>query len=250
MEGIIFLVGVLALVAMMGGLVGFFTLFSSKKDNTSMVQQLERDIETLKVRVHRFEDATKTAVMASAMDESTAAEANAFKPAQTDSKKVAHAIKPLGPNFLEKGIKSAIDCLLGGNTMVRSGVVISFLGVSFLLKFAGDNNFISIDLRLAAVALLGIALLVFGSNQREKRQEYAWAIQVGGIGVLYLTIFAAFKLYALIPASLAFGLIMVVAFLSASIAVLQSALPQAILGFTGGFLVPIFTSTGHGSHVG
>lgn len=157
---------------------------------------------------------------------------------------------PVEPGMIEKGFAAAKNWLLGGNTLVRSGVVILFIGVSFLLKFAADNNFIPIELRLTVVALGGIGLLAFGWRLRDERVEFSWALQGGGVGVLYLTIFAAFKLYQLIPAGAAFALLTVVAFLSALIAVLQSAMPLAILGFAGGFMAPIFTSTGQGSHVG
>ncbi len=159
-------------------------------------------------------------------------------------------IKPAEPNFIEKGISAAKGWLFGGNTLVRSGIVILFIGISFLLKLAVDNGFIPIELRLAAVALGGIALLVVGWRLRDKRTEYSWALQGGGIGVLYLTIFAALKMYQLIPAGAAFPLLVAVAFLSAFIAVKQSAMPLAILGFAGGFLAPVLTSTGNGSHVG
>lgn len=159
-------------------------------------------------------------------------------------------IKPLEPNFIYKGITAAKNWLFGGNTLVRSGIVILFIGISFLLKLAVDNGFIPIELRLAAVALGGIALLVVGWRLRDKRTEYSWALQGGGIGVLYLTIFASLKLYQLIPAGAAFPLLVAIAFLSAFIAVKQSAMPLAVLGFAGGFLAPILTSTGNGSHVG
>jgi uncharacterized membrane protein len=159
-------------------------------------------------------------------------------------------IKRVEPNFIEKGITAAKDWLFGGNTLVRSGIVILFIGISFLLKLAVDNGFIPIELRLAAVALGGIALLVVGWRLRDKRTEYSWALQGGGIGILYLTIFATLKLYQLIPAGAAFPLLVVIAFLSAFIAVKQSAMPLAVLGFAGGFLAPVLTSTGHGSHVG
>ncbi len=158
--------------------------------------------------------------------------------------------KPVEPNFIERGIAAAKSWLFGGNTMVRTGIIVLFIGISFLLKLAVDKNMIPIELRLMAVALGGIALLVVGWRLRDKRAQYSWALQGGGIGVLYLTIFAAMKLYQLIPAGPAFTLLAAVAFLSAFIAVKQSAMPLAILGFAGGFLAPILTSTGHGSHVG
>ena len=160
------------------------------------------------------------------------------------------AFKPVEPNFIERGIAAGKGWLFGGNTMVRAGIVVLFIGISFLLKLAVDKNMIPIELRLVAVALGGMALLVVGWRLRDKRTQYSWALQGGGIGVLYLTIFAAMKLYQLIPAGPAFALLAAVAFLSAFIAVKQSALPLAILGFAGGFLAPILTSTGSNNYVG
>ncbi len=157
---------------------------------------------------------------------------------------------PTEPNFVEKGIIAAKDWLFGGNTLVRAGIVILFIGISFFLQIAIAAGIIPIELRLAAVALGSVALLVTGWRLRDKRPQYSWTLQGGGIGVLYLTIFAALKLYQLIPAGPAFALLVAIAFLSAFIAVKQSAMPLAILGFAGGFLAPVLTSTGHGSHVG
>jgi uncharacterized membrane protein len=154
------------------------------------------------------------------------------------------------PNIVDKAFDFAKDWLLGGNTLVRSGIVLLFIGISFLIKYVAENSNVPIELRLTGIALFGVALLVFGWRLRNKRAEYAWALQGGGIGVLYLTIFATMKVYQLIPASAAFTLLIIIALLSAVIAILQNALPLAILGFTGGFLAPIFTSTGGGSHVG
>ncbi len=159
-------------------------------------------------------------------------------------------ITPESLNIIEQMFALAKNWLFGGNTMVRAGVVILFIGISFLLKMVVDNGIIPIQLRLAAIAVGGLALLAIGWRLREKRTQYAWALQGGGVGVLYLTIFSALKLYGLIPAGTAFTLLAAVAFLSALIAIKQSAMPLAILGFTGGFLAPILTSTGDGSHVG
>ncbi len=158
-------------------------------------------------------------------------------------------IKRAEPNFIEKGITAAKDWLFGGNTLVRSGIVILFMGFSFLIKYAAEHTQVPIELRMMGIALSGIGLLALGWRLRHSRPQYSWALQGGGIGVLYLTIFAALKMYQLIPAGAAFPLLVVVAFLSAFIAVKQSAMPLAILGFAGGFLAPVFTSTGHGSHV-
>lgn len=137
----------------------------------------------------------------------------------------------------------------GGNTIVRAAVAILFIGVAFLLRYAAEHAVIPIEVRLAGVALGGLALVVTGWRLRGKRRGYALSLQGGGIGVIYLTLFAAFRLYGLLPGGLAFGLLAALAAVSALLAVLQNALPLAVLGFSGGFLAPVLTSTGQGSHV-
>jgi uncharacterized membrane protein len=137
----------------------------------------------------------------------------------------------------------------GGNTLVRVGVIVLFFGVAFLLKFAADRGFVPIELRLAGVAFGGIALLVVGWRLRGARAGYALMLQGAGIGVLYLTVFAALRLYRLLPAELAFALLAGIAVFSAVMAVLQNSRSLAITGAAGGFLAPILASTGGGSHV-
>jgi len=137
----------------------------------------------------------------------------------------------------------------GGNLMVKIGVIILFFGVSFLVKFAAERGMIPIELRLAVVTAGAIALLVVGWRLRTVREQYALVLQGGGVGILYLTVFAAFRLYALIPAPLTFGLLVAICVLSSALAVIQESRTLAVLGVSGGFLAPILASTGSGSHV-
>jgi uncharacterized membrane protein len=156
--------------------------------------------------------------------------------------------KPLPPQTPEE--PSALwNFFFGGNTLVRVGIAVLFLGVAFLLKYATDRGFVPIELRLAAVAAGGIALLAFGWRLREKRAAYALMLQGGGVGVLYLTVFAGLRLYHLIPAGFAFVLLAFIAVFSALLAITQDSRALAITGVAGGFLAPILTSTGGGNHV-
>ncbi|HXV08906.1 MAG TPA: DUF2339 domain-containing protein [Burkholderiales bacterium] len=139
--------------------------------------------------------------------------------------------------------------LVGGNTVVRVGVVVLFFGVAFLLKYAYDHTHIPIQVRLIAVALGAVVLLVIGWRLRLRRRGYALALQGAGIGALYLTVFASFRLFGLLPSGAALVLLFFIAALSAALAVLQSSQSLAILGASGGFLAPVLTSTGGGSHV-
>ncbi len=139
--------------------------------------------------------------------------------------------------------------LVGGNTVVRVGVVVLFIGLSFLAKYAAENAILPAELRLALVGAVGIGLLLIGFRFRHARPGYALTLQGAGVAVLYLTVFSSFRLYQLVPPGLALGVMVAVCALSTAIALLQNARALAVIGFAGGFLAPILASTGEGSHV-
>jgi uncharacterized membrane protein len=137
----------------------------------------------------------------------------------------------------------------GGNTLVRVGVIVLFFGVAFLLRYMAEHSHIPIEVRLTGIALASIALIIFGWRLRTTRGGYALALQGGGVGILYLIIFAALRLYSILPATIAFLLLALIAILSAILAILQNSMSFALLAVSGGFLAPVLASTGQGSHV-
>jgi uncharacterized membrane protein len=137
----------------------------------------------------------------------------------------------------------------GGNLVVRVGIIVLFFGVAFLLKYAAEHSRLPIEARLVGVALAAFGLFALGWRQRSKRPGFSLSLQGGAIGVLYLTIFSAFRLYHLLPPGLAFALLAVLGVASGLLALKQDSLSFAMLGAAGGFLAPILASTGHGSHV-
>jgi uncharacterized membrane protein len=139
--------------------------------------------------------------------------------------------------------------LTGGNALVRVGVVVLFFGVAFLLKYAYEHSHVPIEVRLIGVALGAAVMLVIGWRLRASKPVYALAMQGGGVGLLYLIVFGAFRLFDLIPGEVAFFLLVAIAAFSAVLAVLQNAMSLAVLGVSGGFLAPVLASTGGGSHV-
>lgn len=136
-----------------------------------------------------------------------------------------------------------------GNVVVRVGIVVLFFGVAFLLKFAIDRQLLPIELRLTAAGLAAIVLIGLGWRLREKRAGYALLIQGGGIGIFYLTVYAAAKLYHLLPLGLALLLMVAVVILSSLLALWQNSRALAAFGIAGGFLAPVLTSSGGGNHV-
>lgn len=133
---------------------------------------------------------------------------------------------------------------------MRVGIIILFVGVSFLLNFAIDKGFIPIELRLSVIAGFALLLLSVGWKLHDKRAGYALLIQGGAVGLLYLIIFASFNLYQVLPASLAFVFLVIIVALTSSLAILQNALSLVLFAVIGGFLAPILTSTGSNNYIG
>ncbi|MEO7432380.1 MAG: DUF2339 domain-containing protein [Dokdonella sp.] len=159
--------------------------------------------------------------------------------------------RPAEPDVFAKAINWISRWFSEGNVPVKVGMLVLFAGVAALLKYASDEGWLHlpIELRLAAITLAAIAALAFGWHVRERKRSFALALQGGAIGILLLTVFAAFRVYDLIPAGGAFALMLVLVAGAGVIAVMQDALALAVLGILAGFAAPILLSTGSGDHV-
>lgn len=158
------------------------------------------------------------------------------------------ALEPQQPSF--SILTKAKDWLFGGNPFVRLGVVILFIGVVFLLRYSIQRNLVPVELRLISAAIGALALLGFGWKLRERAGAYGLILQAGGVGLLYLTVFAAYSLYHLIPSLAAFALLMLFVVGATALAVLQNSLPLAVFATVGGFLAPLLTSSGSNNYIG
>ena len=159
--------------------------------------------------------------------------------------------EPARPDPVTLAARAVRRWFTEGNVPVKVGVLVLFAGVAALLKYASDQGWMTlpIELRLAGIAMAGLAGLVFGWRQREARRGFALSLQGGAVGVLLLVVFAAFKLYHLLPAGAALGLSIVIVAAAGVLAVVQNALALALLAVLAGFLAPIWLSSGGGNHV-
>ena len=158
---------------------------------------------------------------------------------------------PRGPGPLERLVAGIKHWFTEGNVPVKVGMLVLLAGVAALLKYASDQGWLTlpVPLRLAAISAAALAGLWFGWRQRLQRPSFALALQGGAIGVLLLVLFAAAKLYPLMPIPAAFALSVVLVAGLCVLAVLQDSRTLAVLGILAGFLAPIWLSTGRGNHV-
>lgn len=161
------------------------------------------------------------------------------------------SVVPAGPSWVERLVEAGKRWITEGNVPVKVGMLVLFAGVAAFLKYASDQGLfhMPISVRLSLVALAAIAGVAFGWLQRDKRRSFALALQGGAIGVLVMTVFAAYRLYGLLPATATFALLIVFVAGLGVLAVLQDALALAVLGLIAGFAAPIIASTGQGNHV-
>lgn len=175
---------------------------------------------------------------------------NSYLPDQSTPKESASNQPSSIERISKKVIGTAWDWVCGGNVFVRVGVIILFMGVSFLMRYAVHQNVVPIELRLTAVAGLAIALLLWGWAKRHKHQSFSLVVQGGGIGLLYLTIFASYSFYDMLDSTSAFLLLGVIVTLAAILAVAQNAKALALFAAIGGFLAPVLVSGGNNNYVG
>ncbi len=172
-------------------------------------------------------------------------------PARDDA--AAGAIAPPPETAFERAVRSALGrawrFLTTGNPVVRIGVVVLFFGVAFLLRYAYENALLPIELRLTGSAAGALALIAAGWRLRDRADTYGLVLQGAGVGILYLTIFAAARLYDMVPLTAAFGALVVLVVASSVLAVVQGSQALALFATSGGFLAPVLTATGEGSHV-
>nr|WP_139381505.1 DUF2339 domain-containing protein [Pseudoxanthomonas indica] len=158
---------------------------------------------------------------------------------------------PSRPDPITLGLRAIKHWFTVGNVPVKIGMLVLLAGVAALLKYAADQGYLNapIEARLAAVAACALGALVFAWRKRESHPSFALTVQGGAIGILLLTVFAAFKRYDLLEAMPAFALSVVLIFGAGALAVLQNSKSLAVFAILAGFLAPIWLSTGSGNHV-
>jgi len=132
----------------------------------------------------------------------------------------------------------------------RIGIAALLIGVSYFLKFAFDNNWIGPAGRVAIGLIAGIAVVLWSERFRAKGYNaFSYSLKAVGIGCLYLSLWAAFHVYSLIPSGVAFAMMLIVTAATAAMALQQDAQILAAFALTGGFSTPLLLSTGQNREI-
>jgi uncharacterized membrane protein len=143
-----------------------------------------------------------------------------------------------------------LESRIGSHWLNRIGITAVLIGVSYFLKFAFDNNWIGPTGRVAIGLLAGIAVVVWSENFRHRGYViFSYSLKAVGIGVLYLSLYAAFQIYSLVPGGVAFMMMFAVTAATAVMAWAQDAEILAAFALIGGFSTPLLLATGQNREV-
>lgn len=115
-----------------------------------------------------------------------------------------------------------------GNPLAKLGNCTALPRPLFLLRYTVEHSLFPLELRLAATALFAMVLLAVdggcGAGSGSTLSSRA------GRPACYLTVFGAFRLWQMLPMTLAFALLVVICAASVGLAVLQKALEPCHAG--------------------
>ena len=135
---------------------------------------------------------------------------------------------------------------LRGNPLLKTGIVVLFLGLAFLLRYASERIHVPVEMRYLTVAGAGLAAVIGGWKLQSRKREYGLVLQGFGVAVMYLTSLAALKLHPLLPAPIVFVLMVAMVVL---MAIRQNAQIMAQVALVGGLAAPILVSDGSGNYL-
>jgi uncharacterized membrane protein len=141
------------------------------------------------------------------------------------------------PNFSEKWI--------GQRVLLAIGVFALLMAVGYLLKLSFERGWIPPVTRCAGGALLGGVVGAVGWRLQRRYRTYGAALIGCGAGIIYLSVWAACRLYEVIPSTTG---IVGLALVSVALAVIAFAINVEALGLSaalGAFMAPVLLGSEH-----
>ncbi len=219
---------------------------------TARVYELEQGREPGALRKSQSDapvTAPPTAPSPQALWEPLSAPLPASSSAVSQSPPAPPPIPPHIPSPLAKpaprAVQPDLESRIGSHWLNRIGITALLIGVSYFLKYAFDNNWIGPAGRVAIGLLAGIGIVLWSERFRGRGyRAFSYSLKAVGIGTLYLALWAAFQVYALIPSGMAFFAMFMVTAATAVMAWSQDAEILAAFALSGGFATPLLLSTG------
>jgi uncharacterized membrane protein len=150
----------------------------------------------------------------------------------------------------DKAARSSLESRIGAQLLNRIGILVVLIGVAWFLKLAVDYNWIGPTARVLIGLCCAAGLTVW--SERFRRQGFAafsYSLKALATSVAYLSLWAAFSLFHLAPASIVFLAMTAITVLNAMLARRQDSELLAIYALAGGLATPALLWTAQHDHL-
>jgi uncharacterized membrane protein len=167
-------------------------------------------------------------------------------PSMAETAVVPPSFRTAQPPVLQPSLESRI----GSQWFNRVGILAVLIAMAWFLKLAIDNHWIGPLGRVLIGLVSGAALIVWSERFRNRGYAvFSYSLKAIGSGALYLSLWAAFSYFHLIPGAAAFAAMIVVTAFNGFMAWVQDSELLALYAIVGGFSTPVLISTGENHEV-
>jgi len=228
--------------------------------NPGSQESLEEEVRVLRARVQRLEDAlSRQGILAADWSPPEQRVPPAPKPVAVPPVQPSPAVQKTDPSAaplfatLESSSpkpQQSLESRIGSQWFNRIGILAVLIGMAWFLKLAVDNHWIGPAGRVLIGLLAGAGLIGWSERFRTRGfQVFSYSLKSLGSGILYLSLWAAFSLFHLIPGPVAFVAMIAVTAFNGFLAWIQDSELLALYAIAGGFGTPLLVSTGENHEV-
>lgn len=158
------------------------------------------------------------------------------------------AAPPSAPHFLTQQSETpdrSLENRIGSQWFNRIGILAVLIGMAWFLKLAIDNHWIGTAGRVLIGVIAGAGLIEWSERFRSRGYAaFSYSLKAVGSGILYLSLWAAYSLFHLIPTPVAFAAMLAVTAFNGFISWVQDSELLALYAIVGGYSTPLLLSNG------
>ena len=144
----------------------------------------------------------------------------------------------------------SLESRIGSHWFNRIGILAVLIAVAWFLKLAMDNHWVGALGRVLIGLVAGAAVTAWSERFRSRGYAiFSYGLKAIGSGTLYLSLWAAFSLYHLMPVGAAFAAMIVVTAFNGYMAWVQDAELLGLYAIVGAISTPILVSTGENHEI-